>query len=55
MKQLELCGHAPCRNRLRVSGCEATHWSRASALQTLFEACAVREGGCNRGYMDTIS
>lgn len=31
----------PCRNRVRVSLCDATHCNRASALHTLFEAAAV--------------
>lgn len=46
---------SPCRKRLRVSGCEATHCSSASALHTRFEACAVSDGGDSRGYIDTIS
>lgn len=41
--------HPPCRKRLRVSGCEATHCSSASALQTRLDACAVSEGGCSMG------
>ena len=45
----------PCKNRLLVSRCEATHCSSAKALQTLLEACAVSDGGDSRGYMDTIS
>lgn len=28
-----------------VSGCDATHWRRASALQTRFDWCAVSVGG----------
>jgi hypothetical protein len=39
----------PWRNSPRVSGCEATHCSSASALHTLFDACAVSEGGVSNG------
>ena len=45
----------PCKNKLLVSRWDATHCSSAKALQTRFDACAVSEGGDNRGYMDTIS
>ena len=38
-----------CRKRARVSGWEATHWSKAKALQTRLEAWAVRAGGERRG------
>ncbi len=27
---------------MRVSACDATHWSRASVLHTRFDACAYR-------------
>lgn len=39
----------------RVVWCDATHCSRASALQTRLLACADRAGGVSRGYMDIIS
>lgn len=39
----------------RVSLCEATHCRSARALQTRFEAWAVRDGGARRGYTETIS
>ena len=45
----------PCKNKLLVSKCDATHCSSAKALQTLFEACAVKDGGERSGYMETIS
>ena len=32
-----------------VSACEATHWSRAKALQTLFDWWAVSAGGLMAG------
>lgn len=37
------------RNKPRVSGCEATHWSNANALQTRLDAWAVNVGGVRRG------
>jgi len=45
----------PSRKSLRVSWCEATHCRSARALQTRFEACAVRLGGESIGYIETIS
>lgn len=44
-----------CKNAERVSGCDATHWRRARALQTRFDWCAVRVAGFIAGYMLTIS
>lgn len=38
-----------------VSGCDATHWRRASALQTLLDWCAVSVGGLIDGQIFTIS
>jgi hypothetical protein len=38
-----------------VSACEATHWSSAKALHTLFDWWAVRAGGFIAGYMLMIS
>lgn len=35
----------PLRKRARVSLCEATHWRRASALQTRLDAAAVNCDG----------
>ena len=46
---------APERKRPRVSWCDATHCSNANALQTLFDACAVKVGGDSIGYMLMIS
>lgn len=37
------------RKRERVSLWEATHWRRARALQTRFDAWAVKDGGASRG------
>lgn len=37
------------RKSWRVSVCEATHWRRASALHTRFEAAAVSCEGLRRG------
>jgi hypothetical protein len=37
------------RKRERVSECDATHCNNARALQTLFDACAVRVGGERSG------
>mmetsp|Transcript_39122 Transcript_39122/g.96293 ORF Transcript_39122/g.96293 Transcript_39122/m.96293 type:complete len:218 (-) Transcript_39122:111-764(-) len=48
-------GMCALRNTVRVSGCEATHCSSASALHTRFEACAVSCGGESSGYMHMIS
>ena len=42
-------GGIPWRKRLRVSWCDATHCSSASALHTRLEACAVRAGGVRSG------
>lgn len=39
----------PLKNRPRVSACEATHWSSASALQTRFDAAAVNCDGLSSG------
>ena len=39
----------PMRKPLRVSGWDATHWRRARALHTRFEAAAVNDGGERRG------
>lgn len=44
-----------CRNSPRVSLCDATHWRRASALHTRFDAPAVSDAGDSSGYTDTIS
>jgi hypothetical protein len=43
------------KNNVLVSPWDATHCSNANALQTLLDACAVKDGGCNIGYIDTIS
>lgn len=40
---------SPLRKRERVSACDATHCSSASALQTRFEACAERVAGDRNG------
>lgn len=48
-------GICACRKAVRVSGCEATHCSKASALHTRFDWWAVRVGGVIEGYMFTIS
>ena len=50
-----LGAYVPLRKSARVSGWLATHWSKARALHTRFEAWLVSEGGDKRGYMDTIS
>jgi len=39
---------SPLRKRVRVSLCDATHWSSARALQTRFDAAAVSEDGLRR-------
>lgn len=48
-------GICACKKAVRVSGCEATHCSKASALHTRFDWWAVRVGGVMEGYMFTIS
>ncbi len=53
-RHVEIQG-TPLRNSCLVSGWEATHCSKASALHTRLETCAVRFGGDRRGYTDTIS
>lgn len=45
----------PLRNRVRVSLWDATHWSRASALHTLFDAAAVSCEGLRSVYTEMIS
>lgn len=45
----------PLMKRGLVSGCEATHWSNANALHTLFESEVLSVGGDNNGYIETIS
>ena len=45
----------PLRKRVLVSLCEATHWSKASALQTRFEAAAVSCDGLSSVYTEMIS
>jgi hypothetical protein len=47
--------HSPERKSPRVSLCEATHCSRARALQTRFEAAAVSCDGLRSGYTEMIS
>lgn len=42
-------GALPLRKSCLVSGWEATHWRRASALQTRLETWAVRLGGESNG------
>ena len=46
---------SPLKKSCLVSAWEATHCSNARALQTLFDTCAVRFGGDNSGYTETIS
>lgn len=48
------CG-VPLRKTSLVSWWEATHWRRARALQTRFEAWGVSSGGFNSGYTLIIS
>ena len=38
-----------------VSGCDATHWSKASALHTLVLEFDDKTGGDNMGYTIIIS
>lgn len=45
----------PLRKRPLVSLCDATHWSKASALQTRFDAAAVSCDGLSSGYTEIIS
>jgi len=48
-------GCVPLRKTSRVSGWEATHWRRARALQTRFDAWGVNSGGFSSGYTEMIS
>src|SRR5271169_4167932 len=48
-------GCVPLRKTSLVSGWEATHWRRARALQTRFEAWGVSSGGFKSGYTLIIS
>mmetsp|Transcript_7413 Transcript_7413/g.14847 ORF Transcript_7413/g.14847 Transcript_7413/m.14847 type:complete len:209 (+) Transcript_7413:402-1028(+) len=48
-------GMCAFRKSVLVSGCEATHCSSASALQTRLLAWAVSDGGERSGYIATIS
>lgn len=45
----------PLRNKPLVSLCDATHCSKASALQTRFDAAAVNCDGFKSGYTEIIS
>lgn len=45
----------PWRNMVLVSLCDATHWRRARALQTLLLAAAVSCDGLSNVYTDIIS
>lgn len=48
-------GMCAFKNTERVSGWEATHWRRASALHTRLDWWAVSVGGFIAGYIFTIS
>ncbi len=47
--------HIPLRKSPRVSLCDATHCSKARALQTRFDAAAVNCEGFSSGYTEIIS
>ena len=54
-KGYKYSGMCAARNLARVSPCDATHCSSASALHTRFDTAPVSAAGDRYGYIATIS